>query len=212
MWFCYTLNKKPDASIRFFCPFTTVLVDGHDHLRILHAREMLDRPRDTYRNIKLRRDNLAGLPDLPVVGREGRIHRCTRRAERRAQFPRERIEVCEIVRAAESTSARYHGLRARQIRTVTHCDLPAFETRQAAVRHCIQDFDRRCIRHRFAGAERSRAYCQDLECIPCCARAHALVELASNLAVQFAHRPSAAQRFCFVEAAGVGFLSDSRRT
>src|SRR5882757_4377346 len=46
-----------------------VLVDGHDNFRILHAGEMLDRSRDADRNVQLRRHDLSGLADLPVVRR-----------------------------------------------------------------------------------------------------------------------------------------------
>src|SRR5664279_1755191 len=42
-----------------------ILVDRHDHLGILHAGEMLDRPGNTDRNIELGCDHLAGLADLP---------------------------------------------------------------------------------------------------------------------------------------------------
>src|SRR5215213_8018545 len=52
-----------------------VLVDRHDHLGILHASKMLDRARNADRDVKLRRHNLAGLPDLPVVWRITRIDR-----------------------------------------------------------------------------------------------------------------------------------------
>src|SRR6202042_877288 len=46
-----------------------VLVDRDDDLGILHPRQMLDRARDADRDIELWRHHLAGLPDLPVVGR-----------------------------------------------------------------------------------------------------------------------------------------------
>src|ERR1700681_2360295 len=38
-----------------------VLVDGHDDFRILHAGEVLDRARNADRDVKLGRNNLAGL-------------------------------------------------------------------------------------------------------------------------------------------------------
>src|SRR5215472_18587591 len=56
-----------------------VLVDGHDHLRILHAGEMLDGARDPDRDVKLRRNDLAGLPDLVIVGDKPGIDRGARR-------------------------------------------------------------------------------------------------------------------------------------
>src|SRR2546427_10807775 len=45
-----------------------ILVDRHDHLRILHAREMLDRAGNPDGNVQLGRPPLAGLTDLPVIG------------------------------------------------------------------------------------------------------------------------------------------------
>src|SRR5690606_39729874 len=38
-----------------------VLVHGHDHLRAVHAREVLHRARDAERHVELGRDGLAGL-------------------------------------------------------------------------------------------------------------------------------------------------------
>src|SRR3984893_6580352 len=46
-----------------------VLVDGDDGARILDARQVLDCARDADRDIQLGRDDLAGLPDLHLVGR-----------------------------------------------------------------------------------------------------------------------------------------------
>src|SRR5579863_3668963 len=46
-----------------------VLVDRNDDLGILHAGEMLDRAGDPDRHIEFRRNHLAGLANLPVIGR-----------------------------------------------------------------------------------------------------------------------------------------------
>lgn len=45
-----------------------VLVDGHNRLAVLHARQVLDGAGDAHGNVQLRRHNLARLPDLQVVG------------------------------------------------------------------------------------------------------------------------------------------------
>src|SRR5215471_404439 len=45
-----------------------ILVDHHDRLGRLHAGPALARPRDTHRQVELRRDRLARLPDLELVG------------------------------------------------------------------------------------------------------------------------------------------------
>src|SRR6202046_1013882 len=52
-----------------------ILVNRHDHLAVLHAGQMLDGTRNTDSNVKLRGDNLSGLPNLIVVGHEAGIHR-----------------------------------------------------------------------------------------------------------------------------------------
>src|SRR6185369_13339396 len=56
-----------------------VLVDRDDDLRVLHAGEMLDRTGNADREVQLRRDDLAGLADLVVVGHEPGIDCRTRR-------------------------------------------------------------------------------------------------------------------------------------
>src|SRR6476620_11580838 len=45
-----------------------VLVDSNNHLGIFHPGEMLDGARYADRDVEFRRHDLAGLPDLPVVG------------------------------------------------------------------------------------------------------------------------------------------------
>jgi hypothetical protein len=45
-----------------------VLVDRDDDLAVLHAGEVLDRSRDADGDVELRRDDLAGLPDLQSLG------------------------------------------------------------------------------------------------------------------------------------------------
>src|SRR5919109_602878 len=50
-----------------------VLVDRDDDAAVLHAGEVLDRARDAYRDVEIGRDDLAGLPHLPVVRHEARV-------------------------------------------------------------------------------------------------------------------------------------------
>ena len=84
-----------------------ILVDRNDRLRILHSGKMLDRARDTDRDIDARSDDLARLPDLIVVGRITRVHRCARRADRGAQLVGKRIQQgMELLVAAEGASAQ----------------------------------------------------------------------------------------------------------
>ena len=67
-----------------------VLVDGDDGARILDAGEMLDGAGNADRHVQLRRNDLAGLPDLHVVRRVAGIDRRARSAHRSAEFVRQR--------------------------------------------------------------------------------------------------------------------------
>src|SRR5688572_4746299 len=84
-----------------------ILVDGDDHLGILHAGQMLDRAGNADRNVEVRRNYLAGLSDLPVVRRIAGIDRRARGADRSAELVRHRLDIFgEVV-------ARLHGAAAR---------------------------------------------------------------------------------------------------
>src|SRR6478735_9636027 len=63
-----------------------VLVDRDDDLRVLHSSEVLDGAADANRDVQLRRDDLAGLADLPVVGRVAGVDGGAARAERGAEL------------------------------------------------------------------------------------------------------------------------------
>src|SRR5688572_14491982 len=63
-----------------------VLVDGDDYAAVLHAGEVLDRARDSHGDVEIGRDDLAGLPHLPVVRHETGVHRRSRSAHCRAQL------------------------------------------------------------------------------------------------------------------------------
>ena len=107
-----------------------VLVDRHDHLRVLHAGQMLDRPRDPHRNVQLRRHHLAGLPHLPVVRRIARVHRRPRRPDRRPEPVGDRLDhPPERLRRAERTPPRDDDPRRGQLRPVALRDLLAPERR-----------------------------------------------------------------------------------
>jgi hypothetical protein len=62
-----------------------VLVDRHDAAGVLDARHVLDRAGDADREIQVRRDDLAGLADLHVVGHVARVHGGAARADRGAE-------------------------------------------------------------------------------------------------------------------------------
>ena len=52
-----------------------VLVDGDDHLGVLHAGEMLDGAGNSDRDVEVGRHHLARLTDLPVVRGVARVDR-----------------------------------------------------------------------------------------------------------------------------------------
>src|SRR6266487_3617637 len=85
-----------------------VLVYGNDDAAVLHARQVLDRARDAHGDVELRRDDLAGLPDLPVIRHEPRVHGRARSPHRRAQLVGERFQDLEVVPRAHSAPARHH--------------------------------------------------------------------------------------------------------
>src|SRR5215472_534032 len=86
-----------------------VLVDGDDHLGVLHAGEMLDGTGDADRDIELGRHDLAGLAHLPIVGRIAGIDRRAGGADRRAELVGNRLDVFgEILAALHGAAARDH--------------------------------------------------------------------------------------------------------
>src|SRR4029450_12415523 len=70
-----------------------ILVDRHNYFRILHAAEMLNRSGNPDRDVKLRCHDLAGLADLPVIGRISRVHCRARRADCRPQLIGDRQDI-----------------------------------------------------------------------------------------------------------------------
>src|SRR3954469_10397764 len=83
-----------------------ILVDGDDDLAVLHPGEMLDRARNTDRDIQIGRDDLARLPDLIIIGHIARIDRGARGADRGVELRRQIFDQLEIVAAAHAAAAR----------------------------------------------------------------------------------------------------------
>jgi hypothetical protein len=96
-----------------------VLVDGDDDLRVLHAGQMLDGAGNADRDIKLRRDHLAGLADLPVVRRITGIDGSARCADGSTELVGNRQDdLLELFRRAERPAAGDDDLRRGQFRTI----------------------------------------------------------------------------------------------
>eukprot|EP00964_Phaeocystis_antarctica_P147861 scaffold114566_cov63-Phaeocystis_antarctica.AAC.2 len=100
-----------------------VLVDGDDDLGVLHACQVLDRSRQPHRNVQVRRHDLAGLPDLHVVGAHARVDRRARRAHRGVERARERVKHREVLGRAHAAPARDDGLGGGELGPVRLGDL-----------------------------------------------------------------------------------------
>ena len=79
-----------------------VLVDRDDHLRVLHAGSMLNGPGDPDRDVEIERHHLAGLANLPFVGRSAGIHSGPQGTHRRAELVADRLDIgLEVLGRAE---------------------------------------------------------------------------------------------------------------
>src|SRR5215469_4483608 len=108
-----------------------VLVDGDDHLRILHTRQMLDRAGDADGDVKLRRNDLAGLADLIVIRHKPGIDRGAGCADRRAEPVGDRFQQVEIVARLHSAPAGDDDAGAGELRPLGFRQLGLHELRQA---------------------------------------------------------------------------------
>src|SRR5829696_5963911 len=82
-----------------------ILVDRHDVLRGLHADLVLDRAGDARREVQLRRDGLARLPDLRRVGVPAGVDHRARRGDGAAERLGELLAELEALRLAEPAAA-----------------------------------------------------------------------------------------------------------
>src|SRR5690606_28086100 len=110
-----------------------ILVDRNDHLGILHARQVLDGTGDADRDIQLRRDDLAGLADLHVVGHEAGIDGSARSAYRGAKLVGQRVQVLEVVAVAHAAAAGNDDLGSGQFGAIRLGQLFADEGGDALV-------------------------------------------------------------------------------
>ena len=85
-----------------------VLVNGNNHLGVLHARQVLDGSADAHSNIEVRCHDLASLTDLHVVRHETSINSCSRGAYCTVLVTKscgevvEHLEVLSVLEAAAS--------------------------------------------------------------------------------------------------------------
>jgi hypothetical protein len=81
-----------------------ILVDGDDDFRFLHPGQMLDGAGDADREVKLRRNDLAGLANLVVIRDKTGVDRSTGGTERRTELVGERFEQLLVVLATAQTA------------------------------------------------------------------------------------------------------------
>ena len=111
-----------------------VLVDRDDGLGILHPGKVLDRTRDTDRDIDLGSDDLARLADLVVIGDITRVDRRPACANTGAELVGERgNDLFEGFRILECAAARDDNLGTGQFGTIAFCDFFADEARETCV-------------------------------------------------------------------------------
>ncbi|GAB1461602.1 hypothetical protein MASR2M50_33770 [Thauera sp.] len=107
---------------------------------------MLDRARDADRDVELRRDDLAGLADLVVVGHVAGVDRGARGAQRGAELVGERLEeLVVVVAAAQATTARDDDLGSAELGALALDDLAADQRGDAQVGRRGDRLDRRGI-------------------------------------------------------------------
>jgi hypothetical protein len=94
---------------------------------------VLDRTGDTDGDVQLRRDDLAGLADLHVVGHETRIDRGARRADGGAQLVGNALEELEVIAVLHAAAAGDHHRGGGQFRTIGLGDFLADEAGDARV-------------------------------------------------------------------------------
>src|SRR5690606_37548117 len=110
-----------------------VLVDRHDHLGVLHARQVLDRTANTDGDVQLRRDDLAGLTDLHVVRHETGVYRGARSTDSGTELVGQGVQVLEVVAVLHAATAGNDDLGSGQFRTIGLGQLFTDESRLAGV-------------------------------------------------------------------------------
>src|SRR5699024_2760946 len=99
---------------RFF-----VFVDGNNGFGSLHTGQVLDGPRNTHRNIQIRRYGDTGLTHLQVMRHITGIHGSTRGTNGRVELISQILNQREILDRAQSTTTRNNNAGGSQRRTVT---------------------------------------------------------------------------------------------
>ncbi|EGE60965.1 hypothetical protein RHECNPAF_13300157 [Rhizobium etli CNPAF512] len=117
-----------------------VLVDGDDHLRILHAGQMLDGTGDTAGDIEIGCHHLAGLADLPIVGGIAGIDGGARGADGGTELVGDRQDdFLELLGRAERTAAGDDDLGRGELWPVGGRERIRDEGRETGRKSCRRD-------------------------------------------------------------------------
>lgn len=95
-----------------------VLVDRDDGASVLDAGQVLDGAGNADRHVQFRRDDLAGLADLQLIGHVAGVDRRARGADRCAELVGELVDDLEVLRRADAAAAGDHALGALQVGAV----------------------------------------------------------------------------------------------
>src|SRR5699024_8984372 len=96
-----------------------ILVDGNNGFGGLHTGQVLDGPRNTHRNIQVRRYGDTGLTHLQVMRHIAGIHGSTRGTNGRVELISQILDQREILCRTQSTTTRNNNAGGSQRRTVT---------------------------------------------------------------------------------------------
>src|SRR5215468_3219819 len=142
-----------------------VLVDGDDHLAVLHAREMLDGAGDADGDVEVGRDDLAGLPDLELVRHEAGVDRRAAGADRGVELVGDALEQLEVVAALHAAAAGDHDARRGQLRPLGAADGGALEGAEARIAGPGHRLDRGAPAFGRRGVEAGGAHGDDLDLV-----------------------------------------------
>jgi hypothetical protein len=140
------LNRSPTRPMSAISKIgaSAILVDRDDGAGVLDAGQVLDRAGDADRDVQLRRDDLAGLADLHVVGHVAGIHRGARGADGGAELVGQLVDDLEVLGRADAAAAGDHARGALQVGAVALALLAVRRSGCAsAVRRRRSRFDRR---------------------------------------------------------------------
>src|SRR5690606_8585731 len=142
-----------------------VLVDRDDDLAVLHPGEVLDGAGDADCDVQVRRDDLAGLPDLVFVGHIAGVDRGARGADRRVEHVGQLLDDLEVLAAAHAAAARDHDARRGQLRPLAAAHLASDEAGDARRVDRLDPLDTGAAAFLRRGVERRGAHGENFQLV-----------------------------------------------